>query len=137
MADVKENTAVVFRCADKLFAVEISNILEIRAKADITFIPCLPKFISGVINLMGDVIPVIDLRKKLGFEDTEYDERSCFIIIKTADDTAALRVDRVLTSAAYSEEDIIRLPEESSVMSGYITDEEGRHISLLEAQRLF
>lgn len=128
--------AVEFECGPELLAFDIGSILEILTKSEFTFVPKLPDYIIGVINLMGDVIPVIDLRRKLGFEEGEYTDRSCLFVIKDGDIVTAVRVDRVITSLKYDESNYIALTDGKSIVTGYITDADGRRVSLLDAAEL-
>ena len=66
------SSAVIFRSAGGLFAVPMQDVIEINSRTDLTPLPCLHDYILGVINLMGSVTPVIDLRRRLAFEDCEY-----------------------------------------------------------------
>ena len=58
------SSAVIFRSAGGLFAVPMQDVIEINSRTDLTPLPCLPDYILGVINLMGSVTPVIDLRRR-------------------------------------------------------------------------
>lgn len=136
MSGEKKRQAVIFRSCEERFAFFIEDITEINSRASFTKIPKLPDYISGVINLMGDVIPVIDFRKRLGFPDGEYGERSCLIVIKSEENTAAVRVDEVITSMGFEDGEFMELPEDDSIISGYITDGEGR-ISVINTAKIF
>ncbi len=59
---------VSFILGDEEFGVDILNVQEINRMMKITCVPNAPEFVEGVINLRGRVIPVIDLRSKLGME---------------------------------------------------------------------
>lgn len=140
--NMAEITAVVFESAGTLYAVNISSITEISPRSDITFIPKLPDYIIGVVNLMGDVVPVIDLSRRLdcgrglGSGGCEYDERSCIIFIENDGINVGLRVQKVLTAVSYRESEMIRLPDESSVLTGYIKGQTADRISLLNIERV-
>ncbi|MCD8094715.1 MAG: chemotaxis protein CheW [Ruminococcus sp.] len=127
-------TAVTFRCDKKLYAFKTDVLKEINTKSKITFVPSLPKCISGVINLMGDVIPVIDLSVRLGFEKADYGERSCLLIVENASGTAAVRVEEVLTSVICGDENYIEFPEDS-LAYGVIKDKDNS-ITLLDSEEI-
>ena len=57
---------VIFTLADEEFAVEVSQVQEIVEMQEITRLPRAPSFIKGVLNLRGKILPVIDLRERLG-----------------------------------------------------------------------
>jgi len=72
---------LTFRLADEEYGVEILKVREIIGVMEITAVPQMPAFMKGVINLRGKVIPVIDLRLKFGFEEIEYTEQTCIIVV--------------------------------------------------------
>ena len=72
---------LTFNLGKELYGVEILKVQEIIGVLPVTKVPKSPEFIKGVINLRGKVIPVIDLRLKLGMEAQAYDERTCIIVI--------------------------------------------------------
>jgi chemotaxis signal transduction protein len=85
---------------------------------------------------MGDVIPVIDFRRKLGFPDVQYTAHSCLMVVSDEGMTAAVRVDGVVTSIDCTDENFLPVPEGDSVISGYITAENGDRISLVNVKKL-
>jgi purine-binding chemotaxis protein CheW len=71
---------LVFQLGSEEFAIRVLSVREIIRMQDITRVPSTPPHVKGVINLRGKVIPVMDLRMKLGFPETGYDERTCIVI---------------------------------------------------------
>ncbi|HEX5129938.1 MAG TPA: chemotaxis protein CheW [Usitatibacter sp.] len=59
---------LTFRLGDEEYAVDILQVREIRANEPITHIAGAPSFVKGVINLRGTIVPIVDLRVKLGFD---------------------------------------------------------------------
>lgn len=73
---------VVFCLGSDEFGIEISFAQEIiRIPRQITKIPNMPSYIEGMINLRGKVIPIIDLKKRFGFEQTERSVDSRLLIL--------------------------------------------------------
>lgn len=72
---------VGFRIADELFGVDILMVQEIIRSAPITPVPNAPVFIEGVINLRGDIIPVIDLRMRLNLLTEKSEKLKTWILI--------------------------------------------------------
>jgi len=72
---------VGFKIGRELFGVNILMVREIIRETEITAIPDSPDFIEGVINLRGDIIPVIDLRKRLKLHTFQKDGTVPWIII--------------------------------------------------------
>ena len=77
-----DNKYLTFKLSDEKYAIPITKIKEIIGMLNITKVPRLPQFIKGVINLRGRIIPVIDLRLKLGLEQKDYNERTSIIVIE-------------------------------------------------------
>lgn len=73
-----------FRVRDAAYALPIDLVREIIEYHDVTSVPMMPAFIHGVINLRGNVVPVLDLAARFGFELTRPDKRTCIVIIDLA-----------------------------------------------------
>lgn len=71
-----------FRVGNKLYAVDITHIIEIVRWRAATPIPRAPEFIEGYMDLRGAVIPVLDLKKRLEQEPTEADSRTRIIVLR-------------------------------------------------------
>ncbi len=70
-------------CLDQeYFGVDILRVQEIKAWEAVTRIPNAPEYIMGVLNLRGAIVPVYDLRLRLGMEFSEYDDETVVIILK-------------------------------------------------------
>jgi len=65
------------------FGLAILKVREIIGIMDITAVPQTPLHVKGVINLRGQVIPVIDLRMKFGISEAEVTEQTCVIVVET------------------------------------------------------
>ena len=86
---------VTFHIGDEEFAVDILNIQGINRMVDITKVPNTPDFVEGIINLRGKVLPVINLRRKLGMPDKEYDNHTRFIVVEFQNRVLGFIVDSV------------------------------------------
>ena len=87
---------VGFVMGEELFGVDILMVQEIIREAFITPIPNSPDFIEGVINLRGSIIPVIDLRKRLGLlTDAKQNEDTWILILNIEDRVTGFIVDSV------------------------------------------
>lgn len=65
------------------FAIDIAKVREVLDVTGLTRIPKMPAFISGVINLRGNVVPVMDLGYRLGMPPVEYAKNTCVMIVET------------------------------------------------------
>lgn len=84
--DVKSTTEtrqyLTFILADELFALDVSNVREILQFSEITKVPKTPDFMRGVINLRGGVVPVLDMRLRLGMTRQKETVDTCIIVIE-------------------------------------------------------
>lgn len=71
-----------FNLKNEVFALEVGKVIEIMEVPNITFVPKAARYMKGVINLRGKVIPVIDAGLKFGLEPIDLTINSCIIIIK-------------------------------------------------------
>ena len=72
---------LTFVLADEHYGVEILKVREIMGLMNITTVPQMPSYMKGVINLRGNVIPVIDLRLKFDLSEAEHTEQTCIIVV--------------------------------------------------------
>lgn len=78
------------------YGVDISLVQEIITLPQISPIPSTKKFCKGVINIRGSIVPVIDMRIKLGKEPCEYTESTCIIVLELAGERIGAIVEKVL-----------------------------------------
>ena len=95
---------VSFKIGNEEFAVDILSVQEINRISKITKVPNTPDFIEGVINLRGRVIPVIDLRVKLGMPRKEYGINTRIVVVEINEQTVGFIVDEV--------NEVLRIPKE-------------------------
>ena len=101
MADDNKNAVqedqqvVAFKLHNEEYGVSILNVQEIRNLTDITRVPFAADFIKGVINLRGSVLPVIDLKKRLGLAETPYTDNTRIVTVTVDDLHVGMLVDAV------------------------------------------
>lgn len=131
---------VVFSIADEVYAVDIHQVKEIIRVPEITRVPRTPEFVEGVVNLRGSVIPVIDLRKRLGFEAGEAGRDQRIVVMEMGEQTVGMIVDSVSEVLQVAVEDIEPpSPYVLSIDSQYIVGIaklEERLVILLDAGRV-
>jgi len=79
---VESNQYLTFTLGDEDFALDINKVREVLDYTNITKVPRMPTYLCGVINLRGNVVPVIDLRLKLGMPAIERTVDSCIVIVE-------------------------------------------------------
>jgi purine-binding chemotaxis protein CheW len=90
------DTYLTFALGDESFALPILRVREIIGITDITPVPRMPPHVRGVLNLRGKVIPVIDLRRRMGFDPVPDHKRTCIVIVQTGTGTDAILVGAVV-----------------------------------------
>ncbi|MFH1377976.1 MAG: chemotaxis protein CheW [Planctomycetota bacterium] len=86
---------VTFRLGDEQYCLDIFKIQRIVPMGAITHVPRQPEFMEGVMNLRGDVIPIIDLRKRLGVEPKTNPKQQKIVIVIFSDHIVGFIVDEV------------------------------------------
>ena len=83
VSEIIETTQyLTFKLEKEIFALDISKVLETLDSAKITKVRRTPEFMRGVINLRGNVVPVVDMRLKFGITKTENTVNTCIIIVE-------------------------------------------------------
>ncbi len=133
-------TYPVFGMSGEEYGLEVLRVREIVGMADITSVPRVPSFIKGVINLRGEVIPVMDLRLKFGMPTGERTPDNCIVVATLGGTDIGLIVDRVSEVFDISAEEIQEMPSlGADVDTGFILGigkVGNRVIILLNADRL-
>jgi len=75
---------LTFSLANEAYGIPVLKVREIITMLHITMVPQMPPYVKGVINLRGKVIPVIDLRAKLGLAEAPITENSCIVVVQIA-----------------------------------------------------
>jgi purine-binding chemotaxis protein CheW len=96
---------VVFDLASEYYGVDISDVREIMRMQAITRVPGAYNFVEGVINLRGKVVPVVDLRKRLGLNVSEHTKESRIVVIDIDAGEIGVIVDAVT--------EVLRIPKSS------------------------
>lgn len=84
---------IIFRLEAEEYGVEVNHVQSIERMQNFTRIPNADKSIRGVINLRGVIIPIIDLRKRLSYEEVPYTEETRILILALEGNQAGLIVD--------------------------------------------
>ena len=87
------NKYVVFKLENEEYGIDILRVKEIKEMMRITRVPKAPSFVRGVINLRGEVIPIIDLRKKFNLQQGSDTESTRIIIVTIDEITVGLIID--------------------------------------------
>ncbi|HWI63786.1 MAG TPA: chemotaxis protein CheW [Symbiobacteriaceae bacterium] len=117
-----EQQYVVFRLMGQLFGAAIDVVREVNYLTPVTRLPNTPEFVEGVIDLRGEVLPVIDLRKRLHLPPREADAEARLMVLNLGERAAALIVDGVDQVLTLNTDQIVP-PDARVVVAGrdYVT----------------
>lgn len=96
----KEEKYLTFTLAGEEYGFGILKIKELIGMMPVTTVPQIPKFVKGVINLRGKVLPVMDLRLRFGMESIDYTERTCIIVVEIEGQTGTVMIGIVVDSVS-------------------------------------
>lgn len=131
---------VIFKLENEYYGITIDFVETIEKISEITRLPNAPTYIIGVINLRGEVIPVIDLRKKFGMDTHKITEESRIIILSYEEIVVGILVDSSSEVLTINNEDIdssntlIDVSEEDHVKA--IGKVNGRMIIILDVMKI-
>ena len=141
---------VTFSLGHQTFGIDMHSLIEIREWEEPTPLPTVPSFIKGVTNLRGNVVPVIGLAERLGWEPSKIHARSCVLVVSIGEKQAGFLVDEVSDIVSIGDQEIQPAPDveigEPSVILGLVRvesrtmeargDDTGQMILLLDLDGL-
>ena len=101
---------LTFFLEDEEYGIEILKVQEIIGMMSVTPVPRTPSFVRGVINLRGQVIPIIDLRLKFGMPAIAQTEETCIIVVRAQGVEMGIIVDKVSEVLDIATEEIDPVP---------------------------
>ena len=128
---------IVVRIGNEQYGINIKYIDNIVRSQKITRVPKTQTYYKGVINLRGEIIPVMSIRLKLGLEDDEFTDKTRIIIVKIEGATIGVIVDQVREVVTLDDDNTEKITRTSrdDAASGYISSigkSKGELISLLD-----
>ena len=112
---------ITFQLGDQILGVDIMAIREIRAWSPATPLPNVPAHVRGVVNLRGVVLPVLDLRHRLGWGMTDPSARHVIIVVRIGEQLQGLLVDAVNDIVELASDTLQPLPDMGDLpAAGYL-----------------
>lgn len=139
MSSVISNKYVIFKLNKEYYGLEIDKVISIERMQTFTRIPNAPKYLKGVINLRGEVIPLIDLREKLNMSLKDIDKNTRIIVVNEKDIVAGLIVDSSSEVLEIYSENIDEVPSNENANMTYVRGigkTKNRLIILLELSKV-
>lgn len=91
--DLQEQKYLMCKLGNEVYGIDIQHVTDIIELQKITEVPDMPPYVKGVINLRGQVIPVIDLRLRFKMEAREYDDRTVITVVQMQNNSIGFIVD--------------------------------------------
>lgn len=131
---------VAFRAGEEVFGLEIGNVREVIEYREVTPVPRAPEFVAGIISLRGAILPVVDLRKRIGMEPTEPGPETVILVLEVDGRRVGLVADRILDILKAGPERALRTKERKGAVSQEYIQEilkvEDRVVILLRVDQL-
>jgi purine-binding chemotaxis protein CheW len=138
-APAAELHLVTFALDREEYGIPVSQVREVIRVAEITRVPQAPEHVRGVTNLRGRILPVVELRTRLGLTAAVTTPRSRIVVVELRDRVLGLLVDAVLQVAKVPAETVTAAPEEvrsaETDYLGGVARWDGRLIILLELEQ--
>lgn len=127
-----------FRSDGLLFGINTKYVTEIITNTKKTKVPMLPYYVKGIVNLRGQIIPIIDIRLRLGKPEIEYDEKACIVVIELDGKSIGIVVDTVVNVIDIDTVRIASMPENNTqeMVNGVISLNEKEALMILDCESL-
>ena len=118
-----------------LYGIVAEQVVEIITDHTITYLPRVPHYVRGIINLRGQIIPIIDIRLRLGKPQAE---ESCIIVVNIGSDCMGILVDGVDKMVDVSRDSILPMPTQNpqKLISGMCSLPDGATMLVLDCSLL-
>jgi purine-binding chemotaxis protein CheW len=109
--DTQKGKYLTFTLGSEYYGLEIRYVTEIIGIQDITVVPEVPEYIRGIINLRGQIIPVMDVRLRFRKPFREYNDRTCVVVVDIKGVSVGLIVDAVSEVLSIQEDEVVPPPD--------------------------
>lgn len=135
----QQHKYLTFLCCGQMFGVHIRQVIQILQITQITALPDSPPYMLGVLALRDEMVPVLDLRIRLGRGSAEDMEQGCIIIMSVQGHSFGAVVDRVCNVETFLPEEICAPPRRDERKENYLCGigKRDRVILLVDADHLF
>ncbi|MCG7869789.1 MAG: chemotaxis protein CheW [gamma proteobacterium symbiont of Stewartia floridana] len=131
---------VTFILMDEVYGINVMQVQEVLRVTEIAPVPGAPSYVLGIVNLRGNVVTVIDTRKRFGLPSVEVSDNSRIVVIESEKQVVGILVDAVAEVVELREDEIDAAPnvgtEESSRYIQGVATQEGRLLILVDLNKL-
>jgi len=97
---IEKASYLTFQLSDETFALSVKYVINILEMCKITQVPRMPDYLKGVINLRGEVLPVIDMRMKFGLPPIEITKNTCILVLEISLDELQTKIGVLVDSVS-------------------------------------
>lgn len=130
---------VTFRLGNETYGINVMQVQEVLRVSEIAPVPGAPDYVLGIINLRGNVVTVVDTRRRFGLPSKEPDEMSRIVIIEAAEQVIGILVDSVAEVVELRTAEIETAPnvgnEDSARYILGVTSREGKLLILVDLNK--
>lgn len=121
---------VTFRLEEETYGINVMQVQEVLRITEIAPVPGAPDYVLGIINLRGNVVTVLDTRKRFGLSSKEVDDASRIVIIESGEYVVGILVDSVAEVVYFRESEVESAPnvgndDSSRYIQGVISRDDG------------
>lgn len=137
-APVSTERFLTFTCDGLNIGVSTNYVIEIITDHSITMLPLVPDYLKGIISMRGEIIPIIDIRLRMGKMPQDYTDATCIIILEIKDISVGIVVDSVTQVLDIDLDRISPIPTQNQqeLTSSMISREDGSVILFLDCEEL-
>ncbi len=142
VSNTDENSAIerclTFESGDLILYISTKHVIEIINNHSITTLPLVPPYIKGIINLRGQILPVVDLQQRMGKEDSDYTSKTCIIVLEIDSISLGIIVDSVRQVVDINLKHVrpIPLKRQQKLLDGMVIMEDGSVFMSVDCQAL-
>lgn len=119
--DSFQSMYLLFNLKEESYGIQIGYVIEIVGMQKIVNVPDVPAYVKGVINLRGQVIPVVDVRSRFGIAERDYDDRTVIIVVERHNVKTGFIVDGVSEVVELLPEEVSPPPQSGQKRHSLIT----------------
>jgi len=131
---------VTFHLENEKYGIKVMQVQEVLRMTEIAPVPGAPHYVLGIINLRGNVVTVIDTRRRFGLADVENDDETRIVIVEANNNVVGILVDSVAEVVDLKKSEIESTPhvgkDESSKYIQGVSSREGELLILVDVNKL-
>lgn len=142
LPDASETSTVerclTFESGDLVLYISTKHVIEIINNHTITTLPLVPPYIKGIINLRGQILPVVDIQMRMGKSETDCTAKSCIIVLDIDSVSLGILVDSIRQVIDIDLKNVrpIPLKHQQKLLDGMVTMDDGSVYMSIDCQAL-